>query len=83
MGEPLCRRVLADTLPPFSPRLPLLPPQGIAGRPVLYRGVSDCLRQIARREGVAAFYAAALPSLAKVAPSIGIMYFMFELLVRE
>ena len=50
---------------------------------MLYRGVYDCLRQIAQREGVAAFYSAALPSLLKVAPSIGCMYFLYEMLVRE
>ncbi|EFN58647.1 hypothetical protein CHLNCDRAFT_11132, partial [Chlorella variabilis] len=30
--------------------------QGLAGRPVLYRGTLDCLRQVLRKEGVAGFY---------------------------
>jgi hypothetical protein len=57
--------------------------QGLAGRPVLYRGTLDCLRQILRNEGLAGFYAASVPSYLKVAPSIGCMYFCFELLMSR
>ncbi len=40
--------------------------QGLAGRPVLYRGTLDCVAQIARTEGLRGFYRAALPSYLKV-----------------
>lgn len=52
--------------------------QGLAGRPILYRGTVDCLRQVLRAEGLGGFYAASLPSYLKVAPSLGMMYFLYE-----
>lgn len=55
--------------------------QGLAGRPILYSGTFDCLRSILRKEGIRGFYAASLPSYLKVAPSIGCMYFLYELLM--
>ncbi|KAL4457412.1 hypothetical protein ABPG75_012277 [Micractinium tetrahymenae] len=54
--------------------------QGLAGRPVLYRGTLDCLRQVLRSEGLGGFYAASLPAYLKVAPSLGMMYFLYEIL---
>jgi hypothetical protein len=57
--------------------------QGLAGRPVLYRSALDCMRQVLREEGIAGFYAASLPSYLKVAPGIGCMYFMYELLMNS
>ena len=50
---------------------------------MLYRGALDCMRQVVREEGIAGFYAASLPSYLKVAPSIGCMYFIFELLMSS
>lgn len=47
-------------------RTPSSPPQGTLGRPVLYRGTLDCIRQVARQEGMRGFYRAALPSYLKV-----------------
>jgi hypothetical protein len=40
--------------------------QGLAGRPVLYRGTVDCIQQVLRKDGLRGFYAAALPSYLKV-----------------
>jgi solute carrier family 25 phosphate transporter 23/24/25/41 len=57
--------------------------QGLAGRPVLYRGTVDCIRQVLRTEGIKGFYAASLPSYLKVAPSIGCMYFLFEVFMAQ
>ena len=62
---------------PLSLPLPLCPLcwplQGLAGRPVLYRGALDCVRQVLRTQGIAGFYSASLPCYLKVAPSIGCM----------
>uniref|UniRef100_A0A1D2A5A8 Mitochondrial substrate carrier family protein B n=2 Tax=Auxenochlorella protothecoides TaxID=3075 RepID=A0A1D2A5A8_AUXPR len=57
--------------------------QGVPGRPVLYRGALHCARCIARKEGTGAFYVAALPGYLKAAPSIGGMYFLYELMMRR
>eukprot|EP00887_Chlorella_sp_A99_P002895 scaffold6.g2895.t1 len=56
--------------------------QGALGRPVLYRGTLHCLASIARDEGAAGFFAASLPLYLKVAPSIGCMYMLFEVLMQ-
>lgn len=45
--------------------------QGLAGRPVLYRGTLDCIRQVLRTDGIKGFYAASLPSYLKVSGSLG------------
>lgn len=79
--------LLAPAPPTF--RHPLHPPshlptlQGLAGRPILYRGMLDCIRQVLRKEGLGGFYSASLPSYLKVAPSIGCMYFLFELIMSR
>lgn len=57
--------------------------QGTLGRPVLYRGTLDCISKIARKEGLRGFYRAALPAYLKVAPSIGCMYFLYEILTKH
>lgn len=57
--------------------------QGTLGRPILYRGTLDCISKIMQQEGLKGFYRAALPSYLKVAPSIGCMYFLYELLTRH
>ena len=46
--------------------------QGLAGRPVLYRGTLDCIRQVLRTEGIKGFYAASLPSYLKVGGAAGL-----------
>jgi solute carrier family 25 phosphate transporter 23/24/25/41 len=48
--------------------------QGTAGRPVLYRGLADCMRQTARKAGVRALFSGALPTYAKVFPNVAIVY---------
>ena len=48
-----------------------IPPniQGVPGRPVLYRGALHCAQCIARDQGLAAFYVAAVPGYLKVSPT--------------
>ncbi|KAL9191296.1 hypothetical protein ACHAXT_001002 [Thalassiosira profunda] len=56
--------------------------RGIAkkpGDPVVYEGMLDCFRQIARREGVAAFYKGLVPSLLKSSVSTGASFWLFTL----
>ena len=48
--------------------------QGTAGRPVLYRGVGDCMRQTVRKAGARALFSGALPTYAKVFPNVAIVY---------
>lgn len=55
----------------------------LAGQPVLYRGTLDCFRRILREEGLLAFYSASLPQYLKVAPSIGAMYALYDVLSRR
>lgn len=44
-----------------------------------YGGVADAFVQICRREGFRAFYRGSLFAYAKVVPSIGAMYMLYEL----
>lgn len=59
---------------PFPP-----PPfQGVPGRPVLYRGALHCAQCIARDQGLAAFYVAAVPGYLKVSgPAEALASFRF------
>jgi solute carrier family 25 phosphate transporter 23/24/25/41 len=52
--------------------------QGMGGRPVVYRGMLDCFRQILRHEGVRGLYKGLLPDMAKIAPAAAICWTVFE-----
>jgi solute carrier family 25 thiamine pyrophosphate transporter 19 len=47
--------------------------------PVVYEGMIDCFRQIAKREGMAAFYKGLVPSLLKSSASTGASFWLFTL----
>jgi solute carrier family 25 thiamine pyrophosphate transporter 19 len=49
------------------------------GGPVVYDGMVDCFRHIAKREGVAAFYKGLVPSLLKSSASTGVSFWLFTL----
>lgn len=43
-----------------------------------YKGTLDCFRQIAKNEGMSAFYAGVVPRLGRVVPGQGIIFMSFE-----
>jgi solute carrier family 25 thiamine pyrophosphate transporter 19 len=47
--------------------------------PIVYEGMIDCFRQIAKREGMAAFYKGLVPSLLKSSASTGASFWLFTL----
>ena len=47
--------------------------------PVVYHGMVDCFQQIAKREGMSAFYKGLTPSLIKSAASTGASFWLFTL----
>jgi len=47
--------------------------------PVVYEGMIDCIQQIAKREGMAAFYKGLVPSLMKSSASTGASFWLFTL----
>ena len=49
------------------------------GGPIVYDGMIDCFRQIAKREGMAAFYKGLVPSLLKSSASTGASFWLFTL----
>lgn len=49
------------------------------GGPVVYDGMVDCFRQIAKREGMTAFYKGLIPSLVKSSVSTGASFWLFTL----
>jgi len=49
------------------------------GGPVVYGGMLDCFKQIAKREGMAAFYKGLIPSLLKSSVSTGASFWLFTL----
>jgi solute carrier family 25 thiamine pyrophosphate transporter 19 len=52
---------------------------GGGGGPIMYEGMIDCFRQIAKREGLAAFYKGLVPSLLKSSASTGASFWLFTL----
>jgi len=49
------------------------------GGPIVYEGMFDCFRQIAKREGMAGFYKGLVPSLLKSSVSTGASFWLFTL----
>ena len=47
------------------------------GGTVVYKGMVDCFQQIAKREGMAAFYKGLVPSLLKSSVSTGASFWLF------
>ena len=47
--------------------------------PIVYEGMIDCFKQIAKREGMAAFYKGLVPSLLKSSVSTGASFWLFTL----
>ena len=47
--------------------------------PIVYEGMLDCFKQIAKREGMAAFYKGLVPSLLKSSVSTGASFWLFTL----
>jgi solute carrier family 25 phosphate transporter 23/24/25/41 len=52
--------------------------QGMAGRPVLYTGMVDCLRKTVQAEGWAGLYRGIQVNILKAAPAVAISYAVFE-----
>ncbi|MEW5311648.1 MAG: hypothetical protein WDW38_003344 [Sanguina aurantia] len=56
--------------------------QGSPGHPMMYRGALDAFARISREEGLGAFYKGMLATYCKTAPSMGALYFFFDLFSR-
>ena len=54
--------------------------QGLAGAPVLYRGMLDCLTKIVQKEGFRALYAGLLPNYGKLVPAAAVSFYLYEAL---
>ena len=48
--------------------------QGVGGRPLVYRGLADCLSQSVQKAGWRSLFAGAVPTYAKVFPNVFIVY---------
>lgn len=57
--------------------------QGLAGAPVLYRGMLDCLAQIVRKEGPRALYSGLLPNYGKLVPAAAVSFYLYEVLKQR
>jgi solute carrier family 25 phosphate transporter 23/24/25/41 len=57
--------------------------QGLPGYPVVYKSALDCLRTVAREEGVRALWRGIVPAYLKVFPMIFTSYFVFETLSKR
>lgn len=66
--------------PPYIPSLPQV--QGSPGRPVLYNGPLHAFATIARSEGLGAFYRGLFTTYLKTAPSMGAVYFFYDVMSR-
>ncbi|EEH56762.1 mitochondrial carrier family, partial [Micromonas pusilla CCMP1545] len=53
--------------------------QGIGGRPVLYGSALECLRSIARKEGISSLWLGTTAAYVKIFPQLAATYFLFEL----
>ncbi|KAF0718455.1 hypothetical protein AaE_010642, partial [Aphanomyces astaci] len=52
--------------------------QGMAGRPVIFTGMTDCLVKILQTHGLRGLYRGLLPNFLKSVPAISISYAVFE-----
>eukprot|EP00891_Asterochloris_glomerata_P006722 jgi/Astpho2/6722/Aster-06741 len=57
--------------------------QGIGGKPMKYKGMTDVLSRTYRNEGMRGLYRGLLPNMLKLAPSAGISWFVFEEAKRQ
>ena len=57
--------------------------QGLAGAPVLYRGMLDCIAQIVRKEGPRALYSGLLPNYGKLVPAAAVSFYLYEVLKQR
>ena len=57
--------------------------QGLPGYPVVYKSAMDCLRTVAREEGVRALWRGIVPAYLKVFPMIFTSYYVFETLAKQ
>ena len=56
---------------------------GTSSNSFQYKGTLDAMRQIISKEGVGSFYRGSLFAYAKVVPSIGTMYCLYEIINRS
>jgi hypothetical protein len=57
--------------------------QGIAGRPVLYKGLLDCARQIVQQHGFKGLYIGLGANMTKTPLSIGVTFACYEFFMKE
>ncbi|CAB9524022.1 Adenine nucleotide transporter BT1, chloroplastic/amyloplastic/mitochondrial [Seminavis robusta] len=63
---------------PFQMAWKRLQVQGVGGRPVIYAGTFDCIKQVITKEGVRGVYAGLIPNLVKLAPTGAISFVAVE-----
>lgn len=56
---------------------------GALGQEKLYNGSWDCIKKIAKTEGVGAFYAGIIPNLIKFVPAAAIQFTAYDLLKKN
>jgi len=52
--------------------------QGLPGRPIMYDGITDCLRKIINLEGLQGLYKGIIPNFMKSLPAAAVSYTIFE-----
>jgi len=67
---------------PFQMAWKRIQVQGVGGRPVLYKGPADCLRQVIRSEGARGVYAGLPANLVKLAPTGALTFLAVEVVKR-
>ncbi len=77
MAIPTNQRKLSSNTMTFHKNGPMKLNGG--GGPIVYDGMIDCFSDIAKREGVAAFYKGLVPSLLKSSVSTGASFWLFTL----
>lgn len=63
---------------PFQMAWKRLQVQGVGGRPVVYSGTFDCIKQVVVKEGVKGVYAGLIPNLVKLGPTGAISFMAIE-----
>jgi solute carrier family 25 phosphate transporter 23/24/25/41 len=74
-----CGQVVAYPLQLVRTRLQT---QGMAGRPMLYKGMSDAFYKIWKCDGLLGFYSGILPNFMKAIPAVSISYIVYEQVSR-
>ena len=49
----------------------------------MYKNIADCFVQIAKNEGLPAFYAGVVPRLSRVVPGQGVIFMSFETIQKK